>query len=226
MELLLAYEDLLRYVNRKGVLSFYGKMPAGIPTLEALTLEKNWHTGDADTDPWRWKDRAAAEHRLAFGCVLNGYKGFLSEAVYPLFYDAFRGEETLEERYYDGHVSKMEMDVYRMFEDGKVLSTADVRAALHATKKDGASAVDAALKGLQRQFLISVCGNKRKLSFEGLEYGWPANAYCLTELWAGDWLKGARLTRAQARERVLDHCEAHGIGESREKLQKALFKKG
>jgi hypothetical protein len=58
---------------------------------------------------------------------------------------------------------------------------------------------------------------------EGLEYGWPANAYCLTELWAKDWLIGKRLKREKARELILHHCEAHGIGESRKKVEKALF---
>lgn len=223
MELLLTYGDFISYVNRKGVLAFSGGFP--LPALDALTLEKNWHTGEEDTDPWRWKDRAAREHALAFGCILNGFKGFLSEAAYPLFYDAFREEETLEERYYAGHVAKAEMDVYRLFESGAQLSTADVRSALHVTKKQGASAVDTALKSLQRQFLISVCGNKRKLSFEGLEYGWPANAYCLAELWAGDWLKGKRLKREEARGRILNHCEVQGICEDRAKLKRALFGK-
>ena len=226
MELLLTYEDFLRYVNQTGLLAFYGKMPAGIPTLQALTLEKNWHTGDAETDPWQWKDRAAQEHTLAFGCVLNGYKGFLSKDLYPLFYDAFCEKETLEERYYEGHVSKTEMDVFRLFESGAVLSTADVRSALHVTKKQGAAALDTALKSLQRQFLLSVCGNKRKLSFDGLAYGWPANAYCLTELWAGDWLSEPRISRQEAREVILAHCAEKGIGESTEALKKALFKKG
>jgi hypothetical protein len=223
VELLITYEDLISYVDRYGVLAFYGKMPAGILTLEALTLEQNWLTGDPNTDPWQWKDRAASKHKLAFGCVLNGHKGFLSQDMYPLFYDAFHDAITLEERYLNGLVPKMEMDIYRMFEPGAVLSTADIRSALHVTKKQGASEADSALKSLQRQFLISVCGSKRKLSFEGLEYGWPANAYCLTELWAKDWLIGKRLKREKARELILHHCEAHGIGESREKVEKALF---
>lgn len=226
MELFITYEDLISYVDRYGVLAFYGKMPAGILTLEALTLEQNWHTGDPITDPWKWKDRAASEHKLAFGCVLNGHKGFLSQDMYPLFYDAFHDAITLEERYLNGLVPKMEMDIYRMFEHGAVLSTADIRSALHVTKKQGASEADSALKSLQRQFLISVCGSKRKLSFEGLEYGWPANAYCLTELWAKDWLIGKRLKREEARRLILQHCEAHGIGESREKVEKALFGRG
>jgi len=226
VELLITYADLISYVDRNGILAFYGKMPAGILTLEALTLEQNWHTGDPITDPWQWKDRAASEHKLAFGCVLNGYKGFLSKDMYPFFYDAFREAQTLEERHLDGLVPKMEMDIYRMFLSGAILSTADVRSALHVTKKQGASEADSALKSLQRQFLISVCGSKRKLSFEGLEYGWPANAYCLTKLWAKDWLTGKRLKREDARERILDHCEAHGIGESREKVKKALFGRG
>jgi hypothetical protein len=226
VELLVTYDDLIRYVDKKGILAFYGKMPAGFTTLEALTLEKNWHTGDPDTDPWQWKDRAVSEHKLAFGCVINGYKGFLSKDMYPLFYNAYREAVSLEERYLDGLVPKMEMDIFRMFLSGAVLSTADVRSAVQVTKKQGAFEADSALKSLQRQFLISVCGSKRKLSYEGLPYGWPANAYCLTEIWAKEWLTEKHLNREDARTIILDHCEAQVIGESREKVNKALFLRG
>lgn len=60
--------------------------------------EENWHTGDPDTDPWCWKDKVAEEKQIAFGCILGGYKGFVSARMYSVFYTAFHPKEHMEER--------------------------------------------------------------------------------------------------------------------------------
>jgi len=52
------------------------------PSLIKETPKEIWHTGDPDTDPWCWKDRAAEEKQIAFGCILGGHKGFVSSRLY------------------------------------------------------------------------------------------------------------------------------------------------
>lgn len=65
------YSDFLAYADNCGLMFFLGKAPQGMPVLDKLTAPHQWHTGDAETDPWQWKDRAAAEKRLAFGNILG-----------------------------------------------------------------------------------------------------------------------------------------------------------
>jgi hypothetical protein len=76
------YEDFINRVNKLGFMAFSPILP-GLPSLPEETEPGQWHTGDPETDPWRWKDRAAEEKKLAFGCVLGGHKGFISEKMYP-----------------------------------------------------------------------------------------------------------------------------------------------
>ncbi len=217
------YEEFVRQVDALGMMAMSKGFLQGFPTLEGLTADEQWHTGDPDTDPWQWKDRVAAEHRLAFGCLLGGYKGFVSKGMYPRFFAACRNPQPLEERYFEGHVTQTLRAVYALFQDGAPLSTSDIRARMGVTKKKGASAVDAAIVQLQREFLITVCGNARKIGKDGLPYGWPANAYCPVELWAGDFLDAPRLSQQEARQAILAHCGAWGLDIDLGKLKKRLF---
>lgn len=221
--MLKTYSDFLAYVDTVGFMAFSGKFLEGIPKLDDLTTPHQWHTGIEDTDPWRWKDRAAAEKRLAFGNILGGHKGFISKKLYPLFYSACRPDGSIEDRYRSGYVPRIVLDVYKLFSGGTPIDTAEIRKTMGVTKKEGASAVDAALVRLQREFYITVCGNKRKVSFDGKEYGWPANTYCLADDWASDWLKEPLLPTLEARELILAHCT--NMHTDIKKLEKLLFGK-
>jgi hypothetical protein len=60
--------------------------------------------------------------------------------------------------------------VYRLFEENGILDTAEIRRRMNVRKSAGASAVDSAVVTLQKEFYITVCGNRRKTSFDGQEY--------------------------------------------------------
>jgi hypothetical protein len=205
--MLQTYSNFLAHVETTGLLAFSIKLE-GFPRLGDLTAEEQWFTGDDDTDPWRWKDRAAAEKRLAFGHILGGHKGFISKAFYPLFYSAYRPDGTLEDQYRGGYISRTAYEVYNLFNDGADLDTSEIRRMTGVTKKEGASAVDNAIAKLQSAFYITVSGSRKRISHEGKEYGWPVNTYSLADNWAADWLKEPLVSTAEARARILAHCVA------------------
>ncbi|NLA88134.1 MAG: hypothetical protein GX847_12830, partial [Clostridiales bacterium] len=169
--MLRTYSEFLSYAEQYGVMVFAGKFAEGFPNLYELTAPSRWHTGDPETDPWLWRDRAAIEKRLAFGNILGGKKGFISRALYPLFYSACRPDGSMEDRWHWGQVKKTVYDVYRLFEEGDVLDTGEIRRRMNVRKSEGASSVDSAVVMLQKEFYITVCGNRRKVSFDGTEYG-------------------------------------------------------
>ncbi|MGE5654798.1 MAG: hypothetical protein ACM3ZQ_11155, partial [Bacillota bacterium] len=200
--MLRTYDEFVARVNELGFLPFHGRFLPGFPMLQAETLEEQWHTGDNETDPWRWKDRAAEEKQLAFGCILGGNKGFIAKRLYPLFYVACHPSISVEERWGRGELSQTSWQLHKLFTGGQDLSTAEIRQALGVTKKQGASQVDTAVKELQKEFVITVCGNRRKVSLDGREYGWPANTYSRVRDWAADgWLDGIEeMDRDEARD--------------------------
>jgi hypothetical protein len=78
--MLTTYEDFVARVESLGFMALSPLLP-GLPSLGGETPESLWHTG-LDTDPWRWKDRAAEEKCLAYGCILGGHKGLPSNALH------------------------------------------------------------------------------------------------------------------------------------------------
>ncbi|NLT15852.1 MAG: hypothetical protein GXY05_16125 [Clostridiales bacterium] len=221
--MLKTYADFLSCADTCGVMVFSGKFTEGFPNLYDMTAHSQWHTSDPDTDPWQWRDRAAMDKRLAFGNILGGRKGFISPKLYPLFYSACRPDGSMEERWRWGHVKKTVYDVYRLFEEGTPLDTVEIRRRMNVRKSEGASAVDSAVVTLQREFYITVCGNRRKVSFDGTEYGWPANIYCLVDDWAADWLKEPLLPTDEARARILAHITGLNRSIDIKKTKKLLF---
>ena len=224
--MLRSYMDFLSYTEQCGVMVFAGKFVEGFPNLFELTSPPQWHTGDPDTDPWQWRDRVAVDKCLAFGNILGGRKGFVSPKLYPLFYSACRPDGSMEERYHWGYVKRIVYDVYRLFEENGTLDTAEIRRKMGVRKSEGASAVDSAVISLQREFYITVCGNRRKVGFDGTEYGWPANIYQLVDDWAADWLREPLLPTNEARARILAHVAALDNKLDLKKAEKLLFGRG
>ena len=213
------------FVARAEALGFMAlsQILPGLPSLGAETIESSWHTGLA-TDPWQWKDRAAAEKCLAYGCILGGHKGFVTQRMYPIFYAAFHPTLSMPERWASGTINQTTWQLWQLFEERSVLTTSQARQALGANRKQGASAVDSALKQLQREYYITVDGNERKISTKGEFYGWPVNRYRRVEDWApAGWLEGAQDWAAEgAREVILEDGLAMSQGVKRQALAKKL----
>lgn len=223
MVLLKRYEDFVNRVDELGFMSL-SNILSGFPALSEETREENWHTGDPDTDPWRWKDRAAEEKRLAFGCILGGHKGFVAAHMYSTFYTAFHPEEHMEERREAGQVSQTAWQLWQLFEAKTLLNTSDIRQELGVTLKKGGSRVDKAIKELQQHYYITVAGSRRKMDKYGQPYGWPANVYDKVENWAPqEWMKlNPGLSRDEARERILANAIAVGSELNRTDLKKTF----
>lgn len=223
MKQLERYEDFLNRVDELGFMAF-SRILEGFPSLAAETPEKIWHTGDSETDPWCWKDRAAEDKRLAFGCILGGNKGFVSARLYPVFYAACHPVQSMEERRSEGLVSQTAWELWKLFQDKKMLDTGDIRRQLGVSKKKGSSRVDAAISELQQYYYITVAGSRQKTDKFGKPYGWHINVYDRVEDWAPQaWMEGhATLSRDEAVETLLSVGFAAGRDVDRDKLAKIL----
>ncbi len=206
--MLTTYADFLARVEELGFMSLSPILP-GFPSLGDETPEPLWHTG-LDTDPWRWKDRAAEEKRLAYGCILGGHKGFITQRMYPIFYAAFHPVVHMPERWANGTVKQRAWQLLQLFEESSALTTGQIRQALGVSRKRGASAVDAAIQQLQHEFYITVAGSERKINAKGEPYGWAVNRYQRIEDWApAGWLAEAKdWSPEEARALILDDSVA------------------
>lgn len=215
------------FLDRVEALGFFpmGRFVPGMPSLAEETTRAQWHTGDPVTDPWLWKDRAAQEKRLAYGCILNGDKGFIAPRMYALFYAAYHPEASMLDRRQAGEISHNTWRVWQVFEQRRPLNTSDVRRALGARGKSKAAGIDAALAALQREFWLAVAGSRQKISQGGKMYGWPANLYDRVTNWAPpEWLPlPVQMTAPDARAAIVECGLANGRNVDRQALEKRLF---
>ncbi len=217
------YEDFIERVNELGFMAFSNVLP-GFPSLTGETPGGIWHTGNPETDPWRWKDRAAEEKKLAFGCVLGGNKGFIAPRMYSLFYTACQQEEHMEELHAFGLVSPEVWRLWQLFEARSPLSTSEIRQEMGVTKKQGGSRVDKAISELERKFYITVAGSRRKTDKFGKPYSWFVNVYDKVENWAPkEWLEPEQaLSREDAKNIILEHGLAISENVGRDQLARML----
>ena len=220
--MLTTYEDFIARVEALGFMTLSPLLPR-LPSLGGETAESQWHTG-LETDPWRWKDRVAEEKRLAYGCILGKHKGFVARRLYPVFYAAYHPTLSMPERWARGTVSQRSWQLWQLFEERGTLNISQVRQTLGVSGKQGASAVDTAIRQLQQEYYITVDGNDRKVNAKGEFYGWPVNRYCRVVEWApAGWLDGVKdWSVEEARESILDLGVAMADGVDRRDLAKKL----
>ena len=221
--MLTTYEAFIARVETLGFLPLSSLME-GFPSLGEETPEELWHTG-LDTDPWHWKDRAAKEKRLAYGCILGAHKGFVTQRFYPIFYTAYRSVVAMPERWDNGTLKQKTWQLWQLFEaEGMPLTISQIRKAMGVSRKNGASAVDTAIQRLQQEYYITVDGSERKINAKGEPYGWAINRYARVVDWAPDgWLEQAKEFSAQdAREMILDRGMEISESVNRQELAKKL----
>jgi hypothetical protein len=220
--MLATYHDFLARVEELGFMALSTIKP-GFPSLSAETLQNQWHTGLV-TDPWRWKDLAAQEKQLAYGCILGGHKGFVSAKMYPVFYAAYHPLEQMPERWAAGYVSQTTWQLWKLFEEKSSLNTSMLRKYLGVPRHKGESQVDSSIRELQRFYYITVSGNEQKVSVDGHLYGWASNIYTRVIDWApATWTNSIKNWHSdEARELILDEAIRLSQGLSRRELHQVF----
>ena len=222
ISLLRTYEEFLTRVESLGFMAFSPFLP-GLPSLSSETSQDLWHTG-LDTDPWRWKDRAAEEKRLAYGCILGGHKGFVTQRMYSVFYAAYHPQKPMSGRWTSGTIKQMTWRIWQLFDESGTLNISQVRQTLGVTRKKGAGAADTAIQKLQQEYYITMDGSERKISARCEFYGWPINRYRRVLDWApAGWLEGVQdWPAAEARNEILDDGISMSEGINRQDLARKL----
>ena len=224
MALLMYYQDFIERVDELGFMSYSNILP-GLPSLHNETPKSIWYTGNIDTDPCCWKDRVAGEKKLAYGSIIGGNKGFVSERMYSKFYTAYHMKTSMEESWENGHVSEMTWKLWNLFEKDLKYGTSELRKILGVTPKDGGSRLDKSLTELQHCYYITISKTEQRIDKNGHPYGSPQNVYEKVLNWVPkDWMKDTEISEEEARELIIQTVLSMGQNISRNQIEKLLFK--
>lgn len=157
-----------------------GNNGEGIFSLEDYYIHNiEYHTGDAELDPWQWRHRAVEEHDdIFYGKVFMNKAGWITKPWILDFINIRRWGMTAEFMYDDGLMSSMDKSVYDFIEKQKCASLVDIQSAFG---KENKTKVEKSLLNLQMSLLITMCGETRKISKDGLPYGWPVTVFCTVD---------------------------------------------
>ncbi len=217
MSKILCFEDFLNALQKSGF-SMGGGNHEGIYAIvpwnwqEAPPYETpvRWHTENPETDPWEWRMRVLNERDdNAYSKLFFNKSGYITKEWYPYFLAVRRGGRSFNEDYQNGTVSHFAKRIYELFEQNDVLP-------LHIIKQEGGfgkedkSKFDRAITELQMKMYITMCGNARKLSAKGAEYGWSSTMFCTVERFWGERVmdRANNITRDEAIEKITERVYA------------------
>lgn len=139
------------------------------------------HTGNKETDPWEWRIRGIKEcNDLVYSKVFFNKGGWITKEWLPYFMAIRREHKSFDEMYDDGLISNTAKRIYDLICETPNLSLQEIKV-LMKCGKDEKSEFETALTMLQMKLLVTISGEKFKLSKDGKQYGWPVTTFCRIE---------------------------------------------
>ena len=191
-----SWHELVSWINEVGFLPLFGNEIEGFSVEEHVSPDF-WWTGDAEQDPWEWRERIARSREVAYGKFFDKKAGFISLAWLPYFANARRDGYDFDSLYDEGLASarsKRIMDVFSDgnggWKDGLIFSTELKR--LAGFGKDGAKNFPGIVTDLQMQLYLVVTDFRRRRNKRGGEYGMPVSILLPPEaVWGYDAVASA-----------------------------------
>lgn len=173
------YNDFVREIHKIGF-CLSGNNGEGIFSIEEYYGDEiESHTGDLEYDPWAWRHRTVEETKdIYYGKVFHNKSGWITEAWLPDFINVRRRGKSIDDLYSDGLISKLDVSIYSFIQDKKKASLIDL---LSEFGRENKSKIVKSLIHLQMKILITMSGEMRKISKEGIPYGWPVTIYSTVE---------------------------------------------
>ncbi len=198
------FEDFCAALKQAGF-TLGGGNPDGVFTLcQRFAPRIQWHTEDPETDPWQFRMRVLDERSdIAYAKLFFSKSGYITQEWYPFFLALRRGGETLADAYERGSISHFAYRIYNLIAEHGSLPTHAIKPLGNFGREDAAK-VERALVELQMRMFITQCGQKRKASRFGLEYGWNSTVFCTVETFFGeDVMREAAAINPQAAEETI-----------------------
>lgn len=202
-----SWEELLDWIDEIGFLPLFKNEIDGF-SVEENTSDLYWWSGDADQDPWEWREMMARSGRVAYGKFFGKKAGFISKAWFPHFANYRRDGYDFDSRWDEELASMRAKRIMDQFAENDELFSFQLKQ-LAGFGKGGEKNFDGAVTELQMQSYLIIRDFRQRLNKKGVLYGWPISVYSTPEsLWGYDHVASAySLDPADSREKVREQVK-------------------
>ncbi|MGE5559175.1 MAG: hypothetical protein ACM3WV_11315 [Bacillota bacterium] len=207
--------DAVEFIDQSGFL-FLFRHPYGFHSMWDLVPGGTWFTGE-ENDPWRWKDEIAREKKAVYTKFCGNRSIFIALDWYPKFLAVYRPSGDLRDRYLDGLVSRMSMEIHQCLDENGPQNTHNLKGLLGIRSKEAGRAFERSLLELQNQMYITICGASQRINKSGEPYGWMNSEYELVDRWFGASIlnRASEIPKLTAMEKIASRAKetAPGLAE-------------
>lgn len=215
------YEEAIQVIEELGFLPL-APLVTDYPALNTITAPESWHS-DTEYDPWIWRTRFSVDGVAGYGKFMKKKSILISREFLPYFKAVISHNETVEDRYQKGHVSREALSLYRIISDEGVIDTRELRTRAGLRDKEHKKVFESALLELQESMDIVISGIKEKTNAEGEKNGWSSTYFETYDSWASkNDIKTMAIEKEEAREYLLNHFYGVASENVVKKLEKLL----
>jgi len=194
--------------------------PCAVPgfSVEEMTRDMAWWSGDPEKDPWRWRERIAAQGEIAYGKFFDKKAGFVSKEWFAHFANARRDGYDFDTAYELGMAPSGAKRIMDCLANDALVPFPTLKRAC------GQIGLTAGLSFLQTRAYVVIRGTMLRRKKTGEEYGWPCNLFSTAEALFGEESVRARYDTAPSRSReiILKHLSGEMPDAPVASLQKIL----
>lgn len=201
-------QELINYINQVGFLPLFANEVPGFSAEEHVS-PLYWWSGNAEQDPWIWREIIARSGEVAYGKFFHKKAGFISKEWLPYFANYRRDGYDFDARWEDELASNRSKKIIDLFEKEDELYSFEVKQKA-GFGKGGEKNFEGTITALQMQtYIVTKDFRCRKRKKDGVEYGWPIAVYTTPEkLWGYDLIASAyRENPEKSKERIMQRIK-------------------
>lgn len=216
------YEDAVKVIEEIGLLPLSPLIP-DFPSLNSITSPDSWHS-ETEFDPWIWRTKFSTDGVAGYGKFIKKKSVLVSRKLLPYVKIVLGFNESIEERYFNGKVSKEAFNLYKIISLEEGIDTRALRSKADLKEKDKKKIFENALLELQGTMDIVISGIQEKKSVHGEKNGWSSTAFETYDSWASRNNIGIiEMDKDEAKKYLIDHFLHVCSNDSVKKLEKILL---
>lgn len=213
------YEEAIQVIDELGFLPLASLVP-GYPSLNSITLEGNWHS-DTEFDPWIWRTKFSSDGIAGYGKFIKKKSILVSRKLLPYAKKVLGSDESVEERYLSGNISREAYGLYKIISQEEGIDTRALRSEAGLKEKEKKKQFENALLDLQGTMDIVISGIQEKKNEDGETNGWSSTAFETYDSWTSrNKIESIDMNREDAKKYLMAHFSNVCSNESLIKFEK------